>query len=230
MSIPGLGVAVDHALVLYGLPLAALMLFVAGLGLPTGVPVKLVVLLAGALCVGSVTVLIAAIAGLTLAEVAGATALIFAIHGGASRLLARVGGDAGAGIGDRLQRLRDRLGGHDTVAICLLRLIPGVRYYVPIGAGAIGIPPRVFVLGAWPASLFWVALLLSVGYVFSDDVAALTKRYEAAIPWLTVGGIALAVALGVFAAIRRRSAQARSESMPMNPTVVEPDPAGLGKP
>jgi membrane-associated protein len=230
MSIPGLGIAVDHALVLYGLPLAALMLFVAGLGLPTGVPVKLVVLLAGALCVGSVTVLIAAIAGLTLAEVAGATALIFAIHGGASRLLARVGGDAGAGIGDRLQRLRDRLGGHDTVAICLLRLIPGVRYYVPIGAGAIGIPPRVFVLGAWPASLFWVALLLSVGYVFSDDVAALTKRYEAAIPWLTVGGIALAVALGVFAAIRRRSAQARSESMPMNPTVVEPDPAGLGKP
>lgn len=230
MSIPGLGLAVDHALVLYGLPLAAVMLFVAGLGLPTGVPVKLVVLLAGALCIGSVAVLLAAIAGLTLAEVAGATALIFAIHGGAARLLARVGGDGGAGIGNRLQRLRDRLGGHDTAAICLLRLIPGVRYYVPIGAGAIGIPPRVFVLGAWPASLFWVALLLTVGYVFSDDVAALTKRYEAAIPWLTVGGIALAVAIGVFAAVRRRSARRQAAAAPP-PAIVESDPAArLGQP
>ncbi|HEU5433519.1 MAG TPA: VTT domain-containing protein, partial [Thermomicrobiales bacterium] len=174
---------------------------------------------------------IAAIAGLTLAEVAGATALIIAIEGGALRLLARVGGDAGAGVGDRLQRLRDRLGGHDTVAICLLRLIPGVRYYVPIGAGAIGIPPRVFVLGAWPASLFWVALLLSVGYVFSDDVAALTKRYEAAIPWLTIGGIVLAIAIGVVAAIRRQMAQERAGALPPTPAIGESDPAaGLGQP
>jgi membrane protein DedA with SNARE-associated domain len=222
MSIPGIGLAVDHALALYGLPLAAIMLFAAGLGLPTGVPVKLVVLLAGALCIGSAAILLAAIAGLTLAEVAGATVLIVAVQGGALRLLARVGGDAAVGVGERLQRLRDRLGGHDAAAICLLRLIPGVRYYVPIGAGVIGIPTRVFVLGAWPASLFWVALLLSVGYVFSDDVAALTKRYDAAIPWLTAGGIALAIAIGVAAAIRRQRAQSRDVAAP---TLVEADPA-----
>jgi membrane protein DedA with SNARE-associated domain len=229
MSVPGIGIAIDHALALYGLPLAAVMLFAAGLGLPTGVPVKLVVLLAGALCIGSVTALIAAIAGLTLAEVAGATALIVAVHGGAARLLARVGGDAG--IGERLQRLRDRLGGHDTAAICLLRLIPGVRYYVPIGAGVIGIPTRVFVLGAWPASLFWVALLLSAGYVFHSDVAALTKRYEAAIPWLTVAGIAVAVAIGVIAALRRRANQDRVDAAPTPPAIADSDPAtGFGKP
>jgi membrane protein DedA with SNARE-associated domain len=93
---------------------------------------------------------------------------------------------------------------------------------VPIGAGVIGIPTRVFVLGAWPASLFWVALLLSVGYVFSDDVAALTKRYDAAIPWLTAGGIALAIAVGVAAAIRRQRAQSRDVAAP---TLVEADPA-----
>ena len=209
---------ITEILTAYGLPIVALLLFAASLGIPTGVPVKLVVLLAGALCIGSPAMLVVAIIALAAAELAGATCLKWAADNGGNRLLDRFAKAGAPAMQERVQATHAKLGGRDIATVCLLRFVPGVRYWVALGAGLIGITTRDFLIGAVPASLFWVGGLLSVGYRFRNDLDQLEAQYQQILDWLPLVGLVAVVAVGMLWAVRRR-ARLR---LPVAPDLPEP--------
>ncbi len=209
---------ITELLTSYGLPIVALLLFAASLGIPTGVPVKLVVLLAGALCVGSTATLAVAVVVLAAAELAGATCLKWAADHGGNRLLDRFAKTGAPAMHERLQATHAKLGGRDVATVCLLRFVPGVRYWVALGAGLIGITTRDFLLGAVPASLFWVGVPMAIGFRFRDDIDQLEDQYERILDWLPLAAVVAAFAVVAVWALHRR-ARLR---LPVAPDLPEP--------
>src|SRR5262249_13189385 len=90
----------------HGVPLVALLVFITELGVPTGIPFEVALLLAGATAVHSLQGLVTAVAIVALADLAGTTTLFLIRRSGGAvggaRRRPRVwggGGDGGGGGG-----------------------------------------------------------------------------------------------------------------------------------
>ena len=189
---------IAEKLLAYGLPILVAFVFISATGIPTGVPIKLVLLAAGASLVGSLPGLAIAIATAAAAELAGTLALHGVARTGGVRLLDRVAAERQERALASFRRWRGRLGGHDAAAIAVLRLIPIVRYGVAIGAGLLGVRWRDFALGAAIAAVIWTSIPLSLGYAFRDRLEVIAGSYGSlleALP-LILGIVTLIVVCG----------------------------------
>lgn len=195
----------QDALVQHGLPLAALLVFISSMGIPTGIPVKAVLLAAGSLVVSSPRELAVAFALLVLAEMAGTMTLYTASSFLGSRLPDRLESTQQRAQ-SALDRWRAKLGGRDVLAIFVLRLTPVVRIGLTVGAGPLGVTTREFVLGALPAALLWIGLPLGLGWIFRENIHELEASLTSALG--PAAAVILVVALFAAAAVwkRRRSA------------------------
>ena len=182
--------AIDAAfvetLLSYGLPIVTLVMFASAAGIPTGVPIKVVLLLAGAYLISSLPVLLLAILVLAAAELGGTMLLHGIARTGGVRLLDRIASDRRERVQATLNRWRVRLGGREVAAIAVLRLIPFVRMGTTVGTGLIGIRLRDFVLGSTVAALIWVSVPLSIGYAFRSNLETLEAYYATAVSALPV--------------------------------------------
>ncbi len=163
----------------YGVPLVALMLFAGEIGIPTGIPMEITLLLAGAYAVHSLPELFFGLALVTVADLSGTTLLHLVARTGGVRLLTRLLHRHAAQQNTAVERWRRRLGDRDVAVVFVGRLLPLVRMSVAIALGLIRIPVRHFLLGAAPAALLWAGTPLTLGYLFRADVQAFAARYTA---------------------------------------------------
>jgi membrane protein DedA with SNARE-associated domain len=113
-------------------------------------------------------------------------------------------------------RATRRIAQADARHIALARLIPGIRAYVTLTAGAAQTPLRTFMEGNIPAILVWTALLTGVGVVAGVPAEHFLTTVEAQLFNFALSG-ALLVALGV---VGYRSA--RRAYVPRSVTVAGP--------
>jgi membrane protein DedA with SNARE-associated domain len=161
-------------------PLVALLIFAGELGLPTGIPIEVALLLAGAYAVHSVQGLIAGVLLVAVADLLGTTALHMAVRTGGVRLLDRVLRKHKERQEQTMQKWRSRLGGRDSLVVFVIRLLPIVRMYVSIGTGLLRIRIRSFIAGAAPAGMIWAGTPLVIGYIFRTDAHRLEAHYATA--------------------------------------------------
>ncbi len=161
----------------YGVYIVALLIFVGELGIPTGIPAEIALLLAGSYGVHSVSELVAAVALVVAADMLGTTAIHLVSRTGGSRLLDKVLERFGKQSEETIERWRVRLGGHDLVVVGVGRMLPLVRMYISIGTGLLRIPLRDFVIGAFPGAVVWVGTPIVVGYYLHADVQRFAVEY-----------------------------------------------------
>jgi membrane protein DedA with SNARE-associated domain len=184
----------------HGLPIVALMVFVAELGLPTGVSPKVALVLVGSTAIGSISALAGALTLVAAANLAGSTSLHLAARSGGGWFVRRV---LRRGDGRRdglLARCRRRLGGHDAATVFVLRLVPLVRIYATVAAGLSRMRLGRFLLGAAPAALIWSGTPLVLGFWFRTDAHRLADRA----PLISVASALLLPVVGLGAHLRRR--------------------------
>jgi membrane protein DedA with SNARE-associated domain len=177
---PPITQSVLDLIIRHGIPLVALLIFAGELGLPTGIPAEVALLLAGSYAVHSVSGLIAGLALIALADVAGTTTLNLAMRTGGVRLLALLRRRREAAGEEAFARWRRRLAGHDALAVFVGRLLPLVRMPVTIGAGLLRLPLRSFFLGAVPAAVLWAGVPFVLGYELRASVHGFAMQYTRA--------------------------------------------------
>ncbi len=183
-------------------------MFVSAAGIPTGVPIMVVLLMAGAYLIGSLPWLVVAIVAVAAAELAGTITLHLIARTGGIRLLERLPRERQERVNRAFDRWRGRLGGRDVAAIAVLRLIPFVRMGTTVGSGLLGTRLRDFVLGSAVAAVIWTGVPLSLGFAFRSQLETLEAYYAqtvATLP-LLLGALSLALVVGVLA----RSAATRA--------------------
>jgi membrane-associated protein len=194
----------DHTVVAliahHGLPIVALMVFVAELGLPTGVSPKVALVLVGSTAIGSVPALVGGLALVTAANLAGSTVLHVAARTGGGWVAGRVLRRRDARRDGLLARCRQRLGGRDAATVFVLRLVPLVRIYATVATGLARMPRRRFVLGAAPAALIWSGTPLALGFWLRADAHTLADRA----PIVSIASALLLPAVGLGAVLIRR--------------------------
>lgn len=161
----------------YGVLFAGLMVFAGEVGIPTGVPVEVVLLLTGSYALHSPTGLVLGVALVTSADLLGTLTLNLAVRTGGVRLLQWFVRRHRGGESERLLRWRRALLRHPVPAIFVGRLLPLLRMYITVAAGLLGVPLRVFLAGASPAALLWAGTPVVVGYVARDHVHQLAAGY-----------------------------------------------------
>jgi membrane protein DedA with SNARE-associated domain/DNA-binding transcriptional ArsR family regulator len=101
---------------------------------------------------------------------------------------------------ENLARVSARIRAAGPRGIAVSRLIPGLRIYTSLVAGAAGVDRRTFLLGVAPATAVWVIAYVVLGAVVGLPV----EHFLGAVEKLAVqGAILLAIGLGGFFAIRR---------------------------
>jgi membrane-associated protein len=99
-----------------------------------------------------------------------------------------------------LERVSNRVRSAGWVGVGVSRLIPGLRIYTTLVAGAVRVPPRTFIAAMVPSTVIWVGAFVALGTVVGIPVEHFFNRVEQ----LAVQGVILVVmGLGVFLAIRR---------------------------
>jgi membrane protein DedA with SNARE-associated domain len=154
----------------HGLPVVALMVFLAELGIPTGMSPKVALLIAGSVAVDSRPELVGSLALVAVANLLGTVALHTIARTGGVRLIDRLHRRRKDPHDCALSRWRRRLGGYDAAAVFVGRILPIVRIYVTVAAGLMRMRWRNFVLGAAPAGLVWSGTPLFFGYCFRTSV------------------------------------------------------------
>lgn len=155
----------------------ALLVFLGELGIPTGMPVEIALLLAGAYAVHSLPALVVGVLLVSVADLAGTTTLHLMVRTGGVHLLRKLRRRQEAQREQSMARWRQRLGGHDASLIFVFRLLPLVRMYVTIASGLMRVRPRSFVAGTAPAGLIWAGAPLVLGFAFRSDVHHWEARY-----------------------------------------------------
>jgi membrane-associated protein len=101
---------------------------------------------------------------------------------------------------ENLARVSGRIRSAGPRAIAVSRLIPGLRIYTTLVAGAAGVGRRTFLLGVAPATAAWVGLFVVLGAVAGLPV----EHFLGEVQKLAVqGAILIGIGLGSFVAIRR---------------------------
>ncbi|TMC50959.1 MAG: DedA family protein [Chloroflexi bacterium] len=104
------------------------------------------------------------------------------------------------GAGRSLRRVEDRLRAAGPMGIAVSRLIPGLRIYTTLAAGAVRVDRRQFLLGALPAMAVWVVIFTVLGAV----VGIPAEHFFTNIEKLALRGALLIVAgVGAWVAVRR---------------------------
>lgn len=161
----------------HGVPLVALLVFAGELGVPTGVPVEVALLVAGSYAIHSLPDLLVGLFLVVAADILGTTTLHLVARTGGVRLLSWLVRREGAGGVDIMERWRRRLGCHDVAVVFVGRLLPLVRMPVTVAAGLLRLRLRDFLAGAAPAAAIWAGLPLTLGYLFRADVGRFATRY-----------------------------------------------------
>jgi membrane protein DedA with SNARE-associated domain/DNA-binding transcriptional ArsR family regulator len=100
----------------------------------------------------------------------------------------------------RLYRVTARLQEAGPRDIGLCRLIPGLRVYTSLVAGAVGVDRQRFLLGIVPAAVLWVIAYAVLGVVAGVPAERSLGEFEALV---VQGGILILVGAGGYVAIRR---------------------------
>jgi membrane protein DedA with SNARE-associated domain len=168
---------IEQLIVHYGVVIVVLMVFVGELGVPTGMPVEVALLIAGAFAIHTLPGLALGLIAVMLADIAGTVTLHLVARTGGIRLLTHLLRRHEERSREFLERWREKFGGHDVVIVFVGRLFPIARSYVAVGTGLLRIPFRDYVVGAAPASLLWAGLPLGAGYVFRAHVFSIAEQY-----------------------------------------------------
>ena len=102
--------------------------------------------------------------------------------------------------GGPYDRAATRLLAASPLQIAVSRLLPGLRVYTSLVAGAVGLDRRRFIGGVLPASALWVLLFIGLGVFVGVPVERLMGRFAAY--GLRVGIIVLVAVIWVLAARR----------------------------
>jgi membrane protein DedA with SNARE-associated domain/DNA-binding transcriptional ArsR family regulator len=100
----------------------------------------------------------------------------------------------------RLHRVTARLRVAGARDIGLCRLIPGLRVYTSLVAGAVGIDRQRFLLGVVPSAVLWVVACIVIGVVAGVPAARFLDQVQGLI---VQGGILVVAGIGGYIAIRR---------------------------
>jgi len=111
--------------------------------------------------------------------------------------------------GGPYDRAAARLRAATPVQIAASRLLPGLRVYTSLVAGAVGLKLGRFMAGILPASALWVVAYIGLGYFVGAPLERLLGRLEAY--GLRAVLVALVIVLWVLAARRLPAAQPPSE-------------------
>jgi membrane-associated protein len=101
-------------------------------------------------------------------------------------------------------RATRRIANADVRHIALTRVIPGIRVYATLVAGAAGVPLRTFMRANVPAILGWVALMTALGYVVGAPAGHFLSAVEAQLfDFALSGGLLIALGVTAYRAARR---------------------------
>lgn len=176
----------ENLIVQYGIFVVAGLVMINEMGVPTGVPIEVVLLLAGALAIHSVSSFFLALLLLAAADVTGTVVIHIVARTGGSRLLGRVLTKFGRRSEASVEHWRARLGGHDRRVVLVGRMLPLVRMYISIGAGLLRFRFRDFILGAIPGAIIWSGIPLGLGFFFRDEVGHFATEYQSVTHYLFV--------------------------------------------
>jgi membrane-associated protein len=181
-----------------GVAIACALLFLEEAGLPLPVAPGEAVLIGAGLLVASgavpiwlmaplayLAVICGVLSGYTWAHSIGPKRL----HALASRLHA----------GGPYDRAAARLRAASTLQIAASRLLPGLRVYTSLVAGAVGLNLRRFMTGVLPASALWVVAFMGLGLFVGAPVERMFGRFEA----YGVRAVAVAVVVVVWVVAAR---------------------------
>jgi membrane-associated protein len=105
-----------------------------------------------------------------------------------------------------LKRVSSRVRSAGPVGVAISRLIPGLRIYTTLVAGAFQVKRRTFLEGLIPSTALWVCVYVAIGVVAGIPVEHfLTKLARLAVQ----GAILLVIGVGGYIAIRRAPAHGR---------------------
>lgn len=199
-----------------GVALVCALLFLEEAGLPLPVAPGEAVLIGAGLLIASGTDPVWLIVPLAyLAVISGAlTGYVWAHKIGPQRLHAfavriRAGGP--------YERAAARLRSATPLQIAASRLLPGLRVYTSLVAGAVGLKLVRFMTGVLPASALWVVAFTGLGFFVGAPIERLVGRFEAY--GLRAAVVALVVLVWVIAARRipaevsGRTSAARSSAL-----------------
>jgi membrane-associated protein len=120
---------------------------------------------------------------------------------------ARVVGDRGLrGLARRLrqqrnlERVEERLRSAGWLKIAICRLIPGLRIYTTLVAGAVRAPRRSFTLAIVSSTVVWVAVFVALGMLIGVPVAHLLDRIQ---KLALEGAILIVMGVGCYLAVRK---------------------------
>lgn len=195
------------------------MVFVGELGVPTGMPVEVALMIAGAFAIHSVPGLVFGLIVVMLADIAGTVTLHLVARTGGVRLLTRVLHKHEERSREFLERWRGKFGGHDAGIVFVGRLLPIARMYVAVGTGLVRIPFRDYLIGASPAALIWAGLPLMVGYFLRADVNRIATQYTR-IEHVAMLVIPVLAVLGLVAWWVRRGGTARGRVLRVRSAVA----------
>ena len=105
-----------------------------------------------------------------------------------------------------------RLRGATPLQIAASRLLPGLRVYTSLVAGAVGVNMGRFIAGVLPASALWVVAFIGLGFFVGAPVERLLGRAEAY--GLKAAVVAVVVTIWVLAARRMPPARIHSTTTP----------------
>ena len=101
-----------------------------------------------------------------------------------------------------------RLRAATPLQISASRLLPGLRVYTSLVAGAVGLDLRRFLIGVLPASALWVVAFMGLGFFVGAPIERLLGRFQAY--GLRVGVVAVVIVIWIVAARRMPVAKPRS--------------------
>jgi len=116
--------------------------------------------------------------------------------------------------GGPYDRAAGRLRSASPLQIAGSRLLPGLRVYTSLVAGAVGLDRRRFTTGVLPASLLWVVTFIGLGIFVGLPVERLMGRFGA---YALRAGVILVIAVVWVFAARRIPAPRHIEHVPASP-------------
>jgi membrane-associated protein len=194
-----------------GIAIVCALLFLEESGLPLPVaPGEAVLIGAGLLIAGGGAPFWLIVPAAYLAVISGVLTGYFWAHRiGPRRVYALA---ARLHAGGPYDRAASRLRGATALQIAASRLLPGLRVYTSLVAGAVGVKMGRFMAGVLPASALWVVAFTGLGFFVGAPVERLLGRVEAY--GLKAAVVALVVAVWVLAARRMPPSRIHSATTP----------------
>ena len=174
------------------------LLFVDEAGVPLPLAPSEVLLLVAGLLIGTGTLVVWVFLPLALLAMSAGmmTGFAWARVVGISRLSSLA---ARIHVKPAFNRAMTRLGSAGSLRIGVTRLIPGVRTYATLVAGAAGVGQRRFLVGAVPALVVWLLALTGVGALIGLPAERLVGQVDS---YLISGALLLLLGLGAFLVVR----------------------------